>query len=125
MHTETANFSLQDEQWRRPLREAGAQNFASSFNDLDEVQATLHDSFVERGQDERFLVRYLGTQGEPGSRCLTLNLELQAEAFERVRADLDRVVSPVRQAGFVVDELLQRVTDESGLELRFWILIYE
>lgn len=96
-----------------------------TFKDLEEIESALHDTYVANARDDAYLVRFLGTQGEPGFRCLTLNLELREDYFQGIRPSLEDFVTHVRQTGFTVDELLQKVADEPRFDTRFWLLIYE
>jgi hypothetical protein len=95
------------------------------FKDLDEIENALHDTYVANSHSGNYLVRFLGTQGEPGFRCLMLNLELRDDYFQAIRGTLDDFARHVRQTGFAVDELLQMGIDESRFNTRVWILIYE
>lgn len=95
------------------------------LTDLDEIESALHELYVKPEHDGDYLVRFLGTQGEPGFRCLTLNLELRNEYFQSIRTGLDEFVLRIRKTGFVVDELLQKVSDDHRYDTRFWMLIYE
>ena len=96
-----------------------------AFSDLEDVEAALHAFFAEGRHDDDFLVRYLGTQGEPGLRCLTLNLELRQAFFDTAREAIEDFAGRVRRSGFIVDELLQKVSEEPKFDIRFWLLIYE
>lgn len=98
----------------------------TNFHSFDDVEETLRAIYVERRTDDAgYLVRFIGTAGEPGQRCLTLQLEMRDSYHAAVKEDLDALLATVRARGYTVDELLQRVEGEARFDVRLWLLIYE
>ena len=98
----------------------------SALMELDEIEQKLREKFLEsHAGHPHFLVRYIGTTGERGRRCLTFNIEVRENEFAREKQYLERFVEELRAQGWDIDELRQPLRATDSFDARLWLMIYE
>jgi hypothetical protein len=94
--------------------------------ELDDIEQKLREKFLEsHAGHPHFLVRYIGTSGERGRRCLTFNIEVREHEFVREKQDLEKFVDELRSLGWDIDELRQPLGANDSFDARLWLMIYE
>jgi hypothetical protein len=94
--------------------------------ELDQIEKTLRERFLEtHAESERFIVRYIGTSGEIGRRCLTFNIEVRENEFHLEKEYLEQFVDELRAQGWDIDELRQPLSTGDNFDARLWLMIYE
>lgn len=93
---------------------------------LDQIEQMLRERFLEaHGSNSKFIVRYIGTTGEMGRRCLTFNIEVRENDFHTEKEYLEHFVDELRAQGWDIDELRQPLTAGDNFDARLWLIIYE
>lgn len=101
-------------------------NGEAAILELDQIEQSLRERYLERSAEAKhFVVRFIGTSGEMGRRCLTFNIEVREDQFELERKFLDQMVDHLRSEGWDVDELRQPLSATNSFDARLWLIIYE
>lgn len=101
-------------------------NPSSNPWELDQIEQSLRERYLERApQSAHYVVRFIGTSGEIGRRCLTFNIEVQEELFDLEKKFLEQFVDGLRSKGWDVDELRQPLSANNSFNARLWVMIYE
>lgn len=94
--------------------------------ELEQIEQRLRERFLEREAERRpFIVRFIGTTGEIGRRCLTFNIEVRENEFHSEKEYLESFVDELRSQGWDIDELRQPLTSNESFDARLWLMIYE
>ncbi|MFZ9519268.1 MAG: hypothetical protein ACO3A4_02220 [Silvanigrellaceae bacterium] len=101
-------------------------NQRSSSWELEQIEQSLRERFLEcTHESNHFIVRFIGTSGEIGHRCLTFNIEVCEEQFASEKKFLEKFVDDLRSDGWDVDELRQPLSATTSFNARLWVMIYE
>ncbi len=94
--------------------------------ELDQIEQILRERFLESNTgSQAFLVRFIGTTGEVGRRCLTFNIEVRESEFLPQKRYLEQFVDELRAQGWDIDELRQPLATDDSFDARLWLMIYE
>jgi hypothetical protein len=94
--------------------------------ELDQIEQSLRERYLGSTQEKNdYIVRFIGTSGEIGRRCLTFNIEVREDRFTREREFLERLVESLRAQGWDIDELRQPLSASESFDARLWLIIYE
>jgi hypothetical protein len=98
----------------------------SAHWELDQIEQSLRERYLGSTQEKNhYIVRFIGTSGEIGRRCLTFNIEVREDRFANEKAYLERLVDSLRSKGWDIDELRQPLTASETFDARLWLIIYE
>lgn len=101
-------------------------NQRSSSWELEQIEQSLRERYLESNHESsHFIVRFIGTSGEVGHRCLTFNIEVCEEQFANEKQFLEKFVDDLRSDGWDVDELRQPLSATTSFNARLWLMIYE
>lgn len=102
-------------------------SLTSAHWELDQIEQTLRERFLERDVlvNPSYIVRYMGTSGEPGHRCLTFQIEVREELFTWDKKFLEQFVENLRTEGWNIDELRQPLRPGGSFDARLWLMVYE
>lgn len=93
---------------------------------LDQIEQALRERFLEdHAHNSHFIVRYIGTTGKIGRRCLTFNIEVRENEFRHEKQYLENFVDELRSQGWDIDELRQPLSAGDNFDARLWLIIYE
>ncbi len=94
--------------------------------ELEQIEQKLRERFLETHTESRpFIVRFIGTTGEIGRRCLTFNIEVRENEFMPEKRYLEEFVDELRSQGWDIDELRQPLATGDSFDARLWLMIYE
>lgn len=101
-------------------------NSRPANRELDQIEQSLRERYLENPHHHKhYVVRFIGTSGEIGRRCLTFNIEVREELFALEKKYLEQFVDSLRSEGWDVDELRQPLSTSNSFDARLWLMIYE
>jgi hypothetical protein len=101
-------------------------NLRSEQWELDQIEQSLRERYLESSQEKNdYIVRFIGTSGEIGRRCLTFNIEVREDRFRNEKMFLEGLVESLRADGWDIDELRQPLSANEAFDARLWLIIYE
>jgi hypothetical protein len=101
-------------------------NHWSANPDLDEIEQSLRERYLNAAhRPAHYVVRFIGTTGDIGRRCLTFNIEVCEEQFTLELKFLEQLVEGLRTKGWSIDELRQPLSAKNHFNARLWLMIYE
>lgn len=101
-------------------------NLRAENLELDQIEQSLRERYLESShQKSHYVVRFIGTSGEIGRRCLTFNIEVREEQFALEKKYLEQLVDSLRSEGWDIDELRQPLAANNTFDARLWLMIYE
>lgn len=94
--------------------------------ELEQIEQSLRERYLESApHGGHYIVRFIGTSGEVGRRCLTFNIEVREEMFALEKKFLEQFVDNLRSDGWDIDELRQPLNQDQSFNARLWLMIYE
>ncbi|NBO38184.1 hypothetical protein EBU99_06345 [bacterium] len=101
-------------------------NPGSNSWEFEKIEETLRERFLDKEpESQHFIVRYIGSTGDVGRRCLTFNIEVRENEFHVEKRYLEQFVDDLREQGWDIDELRQPLNPGDAFDARLWLIIYE